>query len=150
MQKSREIYKNREKNTMKETRKVAFIWFYNEKNQILLQERWYYSKYGEEWSFFGWWIESWETPEEWFLREAKEELGLDMKKFDYKYIGDFIFEFPNRIVHRSIFLIKTDLKETDFTVYEWAGAKYFDLDEAKKLKFANPVDKTIEIIKKYM
>jgi len=135
---------------MKETRKVAFIWFYNEKNQILLQERWNYSKYGEEWAFFGWWIESWETPEEWFLREAKEELWLNMKDFDYKYIGDFTFEFPNRIVHRSIFLIKTDLKETDFIVYEWAGAKYFDLDEAKKLKFPTPVDETIEIIKKYM
>jgi len=41
-----------------------------------------------------------------------------MKDFDYKYIGDFTFEFPNRIVYRSIFLIKTDLKENDFTVYE--------------------------------
>lgn len=131
-------------------RKVAFIWFYNANNQILLQERWDYSKHGEEWAFFGWWIEEWETPEQWFLREAKEELGLDMRDFDYKFIWDYIFEFPERIIHRSIFLIKTNLKETDFTVYEWVWAKYFDLEEAKKLKFPSPVDKTIEIIKKFM
>jgi len=131
-------------------RKVAFIWFYNDKNQILLQERWDYSKYWEEWAFFWWWIEDWETSEEWFLREAKEELDLDMKNFNYKYIGNFIFDFPERIIHRSIFLIKTDLKEEDFTVYEWKAAKYFDLEEAKKLKFASPVDETIDIIKKYI
>ncbi|MDD2907453.1 MAG: NUDIX hydrolase [Candidatus Gracilibacteria bacterium] len=135
---------------MKQIRKVAFIGFYNEKNQILLQERGDYSKIGEEWAFFGGGVEPGETPKEGFLREAKEELGLNMEDFDYKYIGDYIFEFSDRIVHRSIFLIKTDLKETDFIVYEGAGAKYFDLDDAKKLKFASPVDETIEIIKKYM
>ncbi|MDD3145294.1 MAG: NUDIX hydrolase [Candidatus Gracilibacteria bacterium] len=135
---------------MKEIRKVAFIGFYNSNNQILLQERGDYSKHGEEWAFFGGGIEEGETPEEGFLREAKEELGLDMGDFDYKHIGDYIFEFPERIIYRSIFLIKTNLKETDFTVYEGKSAKYFDLEEAKKLKFISPVDETIEIIKKYM
>lgn len=135
---------------MKQIRKVAFIWFYNENNEILLQERWDYSKNGEEWAFFWWWIEPWETPEEWFLREAKEELWLNMRDFDYKYIWDYTFEFSDRIIYRSIFLIKTDLKETDFTVYEWAWAKYFNLEDAKKLKFPNSVDETIEIIKKHM
>ncbi|NVP17328.1 NUDIX hydrolase [Candidatus Gracilibacteria bacterium] len=135
---------------MKQTRKVAFIGFYNENNEILLQERGDYSKNGEEWAFFGGGIEPGETPEEGFLREAKEELGLDMRDFDYKYIGDYTFEFSDRIIYRSIFLIKTDLKETDFTVYEGAGAKYFNLEDAKKLKFPNSVDETIEIIKKHM
>ena len=137
---------------MKDIRKVAFIWFYNDKKQILLQERWDYSKYWEEWAFFWGWIEDWETSEEWFIREAKEELDLNMKNFDYNYIWEYIFDFPeiNFKVYRYIYLIKTDMKECDFTVLEWKSAKYFDTEEAKKLKFPSPIDKTIDIIKKHM
>lgn len=134
----------------KPVKKVSLIWFYNSENKILLQERWDYSKYWEEWAFF-WWHREWnETPFETFLREAKEELDLDMTKFDYKHIWEYIFEFPNIITRRNIFLIKTDLKEIDFNVFEWAWAKYFSFNEAKKLKFPSPVDETLDIIEKYI
>lgn len=136
---------------MKE-RKVSLIWFYNDKNQILLQERWDYSKYGEEWAFFGWWIEDWETPEEAFIREAKEELDFDMTKFNYHYLWEFIYEFPELDLRtfRNVFLIKTELKETDFTILEWKSAKYFSFDDAKKLKFPSDPSETIDVIKNYI
>lgn len=133
-------------------RKVSLIGFYNNQNQILLQERWDYSKNWEEWAFFWGWIEEWETPEEAFIREAKEELDLDMTKFDYYYLWEIIYEFPelDLITYRNIFLIKTELKETDFTVLEWKAAKYFSFEEAKKLKFpSNPSD-MIDKIKNYI
>jgi len=134
------------------TRKVSLIWFYNDENHILLQERWDYSKHWEKWAFFGWHIEEWESAEEAFIREAKEELDLDMNEFDYKSLWEFIFEFSDLDlkVYRNIFLIKTDLKETDFTVLEWKTAKYFSFKEAKKLKFPSDPRGIIDIIKNYI
>ncbi|MDD4151682.1 MAG: NUDIX domain-containing protein [Candidatus Gracilibacteria bacterium] len=131
-------------------RKVSLIGFYNEKNQILLQERGDYSKNGEEWAFFGGGIEKGETPEEAFIREAKEELDLDMTKFAYDYLGESIYEFPEKIVYWNLFLIKTDLKETDFTVLEGKAAKYFSFEEAKKLKFPSDPSDMIDKIKNYI
>lgn len=97
--------------------------------------------------FFWWSVEEWETFEEIFIREAKKELNLDMNTFDYKNIWEYIFDYPERIVHRNLFLIKTNLKEDEFEVLEWAWAKYFGFEDAKKLKFPSPVDKMIDIIK---
>ena len=72
----------------------AIILFYNDEWKILIQERWDYSKIWEEWAFFGWWVEDLETPQQWFFREAREELGLDMSEFDYKYIWEQIQYYP--------------------------------------------------------
>lgn len=135
---------------MKQIRKVSLVIFYNSKNQLLLQERWDYSKWWEEWAFFGWGIEDWETAKEAFFREAKEELGLDMAKFDYNYLWEFIYKFPERTTHRNIFIIKTDLKEDEFRVFEWIWAKYFSIDEARKLKFPSDVWEILDIIEKYI
>ena len=135
---------------MKYMEKGSIIVFYNYKNQILLQERWDYSKLWEEWAFFGWGIEAWETPEEAFLREAKEELDLDMINFDYKYLWEFIYEYPERITYRNLFMIKTNLEEWDFKVLEWAWAKYFDIEEAKKLKFPSDSIEFLDVIKNYI
>ncbi len=135
---------------MKKIKKVSLVWFYNNKKEILLQERWDYSKYGEDWAFFGWHKEWEETPEETFIREAKEELDLDMRDFDYKHLWEFVFEFPNLITHRNIFLIKTDLKDSDFKVLEWIWAKYFSIEDARTLRFPSPVDETLDIIEEYI
>lgn len=133
---------------MKDKIWAALIIFYNSKNELLLQERWDYSKFWEEWAFFWWWIEKWETSHEAFLREAKEELDLDMNNFNFKHLGEFIFEFSDVIIYRNFFLIKTDLKETEFTVLEWSGAKYFSFKETEKLKFINPVWWILDILEK--
>lgn len=100
--------------------------------------------------FFCWWIEEGESPENAFHREAKEELGLDMSLFDYRYLWEYIFEFPERIAYWNIFIIKTTLKQDDFTVYEWAWAKYFSLEDARKLKFPSNPDIYIDIVEKFI
>lgn len=135
---------------MKKIRKATIACFYNDENQILLQERWDYSKFWEEWAFFWWWIEQWETVDEAFKRELKEELWLDMNKFDYKYLWEFIFESDklNLKVHRCVFLIKIDLRIEELTVYEWSWAKYFSLDEAKNLKFMTDPTLFLKLIRK--
>lgn len=136
---------------MQKIRKVAFICFYNKAWKILVQERWDYSKNWEDWSFFWWWIEEWETALEWFFREAKEELGIDMWDFDYDFIWESIFTWVNNTkVYRNFFMIKTDMNIEDFTVYEWAWAKYFSIDEARKLKFPSDPNSTLDLVEDYI
>lgn len=102
--------------------------------------------------FFGGWIEEWETPEEWFFREAREELGLDMNEFDYKYIWEQTQYYPevDFKATRHFFLIKTDKKESDFQVFEGIGCKYFTLEDARILKFPLNQNNMIDFISKYI
>lgn len=136
---------------MKKIRKVVTIAFYkidktNNNLSLLLQERWDYSKVGETHAFFGWWIEEAETHIEALFREAKEELNIDMNDFPYVYIWEHIQEQDDKIAHRYIYLIKTDLEEKDFTVFEWSGCEYFSPENAKKLKFPLKPDSLIDFI----
>ncbi|MDD3645925.1 MAG: NUDIX hydrolase [Candidatus Gracilibacteria bacterium] len=135
---------------MKKIKKASLICFYNNKNQILLQERGDYSKHGEDWGFFGGGIEKGETALDAFYREAKEELGLDMDDFEVEYLGEFRFDLIDRIAYRNLFIIKTDMREVDFTVYEGVGAKYFSIEKARTLKFPSPVDGVIDIYENYI
>ncbi len=138
------------KNIIKNLILPDLIIFYNSKKQLLLQERGHYSKRGEKWAFFWWGIKEWETALEAFIREWKEELNLDMTKFDYNYIWEYIYDFRDKIAHRNIFIIKTDLEESDFTVYEWISAKYFSRAEVLTKEFMSPVWPILDIIKKYI
>lgn len=129
-------------------KKVVIAAIYNSNNELLLQERWDYSKHGEEWAFFGWWIENWEGIEEAFYRESMEELDIDMKEMDCKYIWEYISynSKSKRFVFRHIFLLKTDLLYTDFTILEWSGCKYYSVQEAKKLKFQSKPDRFLDYL----
>lgn len=130
----------------------AIIVFYNNEWKILLQERGSYSKIWEEWAFFGGWVEEGETPLEGFFREAREELGLYMQEFDYKYIWERVQYYPEMdfLVNRHFYLIKTDKKEKDFQVFEWIWCKYFTCEEARTLKFPLDNNKMFDFIAKYI
>lgn len=131
------------------TKKVVIVAIYNSNNELLLQERWDYSKHWEQWAFFGGWIEEWEGIEEAFYRESKEELDLDVRKFDCKYIWEYITYnvLMKRYVLRYTYLIKTDLNESDFNVLEWSGCKYFSFEDSKKLKHQTNPSRFIEYLK---
>lgn len=63
-------------------RKTAFVLFY-EGDKIILQDRKSYSKFGEEYGFFGGGIEEGESPEEALKREIKEELNTEIKDYEF-------------------------------------------------------------------
>lgn len=87
-------------------REVAIILFYDDKGNILLQDRKNYSKLGEEYGFFGGKIEEGETPEQALKREIKEELNIEIK--DYKFFKKYRAIYPelNRDIIRNVFLAK--------------------------------------------
>lgn len=49
----------------------------------LRKNTWY-----EDWNFYfvAWYIEAWETPLEWIIREAKEEANIDLKREDLELV----------------------------------------------------------------
>ena len=87
-------------------RRVSIVLFYDNKGNILLQDRRERSKIGEEYGFFGGQIEEGETPEEALKREIKEELGIDLEYFEYFKNLKQIIEEADLDLERTIFIAK--------------------------------------------
>lgn len=71
-------------------REVASLAIYNPTiDKFLVQDRTSISKYGEEVTFFGWWLDEWEKPLEAAQRESQEELGIKFN--EYIYISRYFY-----------------------------------------------------------
>ncbi len=133
-------------------KKVACLMIINKNNELLLQNRESISKYWEEWSFFWWWIEEWESHFEAAKREAEEELSLELDENSVEYLWvvenrlEYMWKTKDYI--RYIYKIVTDRKETDFIDLEWDGAKFFNLDDVKNLKFNTSILKELKLLSK--
>ncbi len=115
-------------------RKVAVVIFYDNKSNILLQDRKNYSKHGEEYGFFGGKVEEGETPEQALKRELKEELELDIK--DYRLFKKYRRIIPeiNRDVIMNVFLSKIpEINSLKVNEGELALMKFTDSFKLKML-----------------
>lgn len=124
--------------------KKAFLIPVNKKGKILIQDRENYKP--PRWGYFGGSIERDETALQAVIREAKEELNLDLCKENLEYIGQFgdVISAGHK-VERQVFLFRTDFKLSDFTVREGKGARYIDCDEVKDLMMDHATKVDIEI-----
>jgi len=96
-----------------EKKKVSIILFYDDKGNILLQDRKTYSKHGEEYGFFGGHSEEGESKEETLKREIQEELNLNIKDLeDFRFFKQFHIKVPelNIETYRNVFLAKIPKK----------------------------------------
>ena len=109
----------------------ALICFYDDKNQILLQSRKSINKWNSEWGFFGGHIEEGESNIQAALREAKEEIDLDLNEEDLTFIGTF--KSPVSPYYSSIFLCKLPIPIEEITVLEGDGCKLLTEEESLKL-----------------
>lgn len=128
-------------------REVASIAIYNPILQkILVQDRTSISKYGEEVTFFGGWLDAWETPQNAAQRESHEELWV---VFDhYEYLGKFSHDKGGKAYVRNLFFVQT-IQEA-FEDEEWDGALWLSLDEAKTKKFTTNMTAEFAAIEKYL
>lgn len=135
-------------------RTVAIVIFYDQKGNILLQNRKGIDKSGEEWGFFGGGLEKNETPKESLKREVKEEIGHKLK--NYKFIGEYENQYFNpktkrqRKIHRFIFISSFTKDLLNKKVIEGTGSKLFNITEAKKLKLIPGDDKVLDIVEKFL
>jgi 8-oxo-dGTP diphosphatase len=119
-------------------KEIAAIILENEKGELLLYLR--DNKPGipfpDHWDLIGGHLEDGETPEEALVREAKEELGIDLKEYTFyrKYeciTGD---AYPNI---KYIYSGKIDLPVEKITLYEGQRAQFFSREEIPGVNFAN-------------
>lgn len=113
------------------------VWVLNEKNEILMQKRCEQKKFfPNHWdvSFAGH-IGAGETSSITAVREGEEELGIDLKESDLKFLFTIKEKFKwNNIQSNEfvdVYLMRTNLKVEDFKYQkeEVAEAKYFTLNE---------------------
>lgn len=126
---------------------VSMLVIYNDQAEILLQDRSNIRVVDEDYSFFWWHLEDWENPEQTLKREIKEELNIELKK-DYEFLGVW-----NKNVYKTgknydiyFYLYKTDNLQENFNDREGSGAKYFTLDQAKKLRFVADFQDVLDFI----
>lgn len=111
---------------------TAGILLYREDGRVLLQHRDGKAKFCPNlWGFFGGKVEAGETPEEGMLREAREELGIDVK--DYRPSVDRVFvDDENREGHTFLFVAPAEVQDP-LVLGEGQGMDWFSWDELSKI-----------------
>ena len=130
-------------------RKVSLIVFYNDKKEILLQNRDDYKNEVNKWWFFWWWIEYSENPKEAVIRETKEELCFDLVDFNYLWnIKKVIFHKWEEKEIEAFVYISYKKDKSNFELKEWKWMQFFDLNKAFKLNMTIWLDEYIlEIVR---
>lgn len=117
---------------------IAAIILENDKGEFLLYLR--DNKPGipfpNHWDLIGGHVEEGETPEEALVREAKEELDIDLKEFTfYKKYECLTGDAYENV--KYIYSGKINLPIEEITLLEGDYPKYFTRDEIPDVKFAN-------------
>ncbi len=138
--------------------KPVWIWIMNDDGQILVQKR---SKFKRK--FPGYWdipsaghLNAGEDPIEGAIRETKEELGIDAKPVDFKYIGEHISDVSWEL--GQVYLLKVNVRTDDmvFQGEEVEGAEWLPFEKFEKLLYSDsfvPYDDefkkmTIDLVKR--
>ena len=115
--------------------KPVWIRIINSKNEILVQKRAATKKNhpNKRCMWASGHVLAWETITEWAIREVYEELGVQTKEEDYKFICEYIIDETWEIA--QIYLLKLDLDINEFKLQEEevAEVKWLTYDEFKEL-----------------
>ena len=118
--------------------KPAWIWIINDKNEILVQKRAATKKsHPNKWDMpSAGHVQAWENIIDGAIRETREELWVETKKEDYKFICEYIVDKAFEIA--QVFLLKLNLEENEFKLQkeEVAEVKWLTYDEFKNLFYS--------------
>ena len=134
--------------------KPVWVWIINDNNEILVQKRaaskknhpnmWAAPSAGH--------VLAGEKTLEGAVRETYEELGVETKESDYKFMCEYIDDKAYEIA--QVYLLKLNLKEDEFKLQESevAEVKWLSYDEFKELLYSDEfipfADKFKELILK--
>lgn len=122
----------------KKKKQIAAIILENDKGEFLLYLR--DNKPGipfpDHWDLIGGHVEEGETPEQALIREAREELGIELSGHKYFRTYDCITgdAYPNT---KYIFTGKINIPIEEITLYEGVKPQYFTKEEIPHVRFAN-------------
>lgn len=114
---------------------IVGAYIINDKNQVLLFQS---PKWDNEWTICGGHVEVGETIEAALMREAKEEIGIDIDIIDTLAVGTF-FAHPPRFQRDAHFVyidsvIKMRPGSFHLDKRELTNAQWFDIDDALNLE----------------
>lgn len=114
--------------TIKYDARKALIVPINSKRQIFIQDRRGYKK--PDWGYFGGEIETGETPLKAVIRESKEELDVEIKPEELKYLGISTTLQNGHKIIRYMYLYPTEQKV--FNVLEGQGGHWLTFAEVQE------------------
>lgn len=119
-------------------KKIAAIIFENDAGEILLYLR--DNKPGlafpHHWDLFGGHVEEGETPEQALVREVQEELGIELK--EYQFFREYsCLEGDANPNIKYVYSGKINTPASELTLYEGERLSYFGREELPNVKFAN-------------
>lgn len=92
-----------------------------------------------KWSCFGGGMEDGETPDQCFIREIKEELGVDFKIEDLKLLTTYYspqFESEHWVFYIESSLLKSDMTLGEGADFDWVPAiKVLELDLSDSTRY---------------
>lgn len=120
----------------KNNRNHSLIVLYDEQNRIFFQNRKSISKIWEEYWFFGWWVEAWETFEDTLIREVKEELNIQLDPSKIHKACEFTKTITWLWESKTVIFTSPFEKKYLVTlkIQEWDGGEWLSLDEIKQKK----------------
>ena len=95
------------------------------------------------WDFFGGHLETGETPEQALVREVKEEIGVDLKRWNFfrRYLCNEGDVYPNV---KYLYWARIDKLANELTLYEGQKLRAISANERSELKFANILGQILE------
>jgi 8-oxo-dGTP diphosphatase len=95
------------------------------------------------WDFFGGHLEAGETPEQALVREVKEEIGVDLKQWNFfrRYLCNEGDVYPNV---KYLYWARIDKMANELTLYEGQKLRAISANERSELKFANILGQILE------
>lgn len=124
-------------------RRVSLFVLRDKKGKVLLQHRDKFTqRHPNYWAFFGGEIEKGESPKDAVIREAKEELGIDLQ--DLKFFKKYESQQEDGLHEKFVFVLPLTISIEDLRKKQEEGQNLglFSFDELKDLKISN-YDKVI-------
>ena len=125
-------------------RRVAVFILSDKKGRVLLQHKAKDSKVlPNQWAFFGGGIDEGETPEQAVRREAKEELGIELKNIDF--LGRYEAPFEGGLWEQFVFIgdLTHPLEKLKQQQTEGQGIGLFTYAELRGLKLNKHIIKIL-------
>lgn len=119
--------------------KPVWIWIINSNNEILVQKRAANKKnHPNKWDMLSAGHEvAGETSIQGAIRETFEELGIQTKESDYKFVFEYIQDKSFEIAQVYLFKINLDISKLNLQKEEVSEVKWISYEEFKKMFYSN-------------
>jgi 8-oxo-dGTP diphosphatase len=126
-------------------RQIAMVLLFDHFNRLLIYLRDDKPEipFPSHWDFFGGHLEDGETPEEALAREVKEEIGVDLKRWNSfgRYVCTEGDAYPNI---KYLYWAKIDKIAEELTLYEGQRLMSIAPEQRSDFKFANILGQILE------